>query len=473
MNAFVKNIANQETTTTNGMPALKSSASACVDLFYAIGASRGKHIIPQFAAAYEEDQRIAGRIALYARDVRQGMGEREIFRSILRYLENRNPDMALAFIAKVEKLGRWDDLLVFSTDALKRCAYAAIRNALISEQSALCAKWMPRKGKIAEELRSYLGMTPKQYRKTLVTLTKVVETQMCAKEWDSINFSHVPSVAASRYRKAFFRNSPAYAEYVSKLAKGDTSVKINAAAIYPHEVIKGLPSSLYYTHVFSKTEREAIVAQWNALPNLVGNASILPLVDVSGSMCVPAGTSKSVQCIDVAVALGLYLSDKNTGAFKDTFMTFSTDPELLTVKGDVVSKMDQMVKSSWSMSTNISKAMDKILSHAKAFNVPQSDMPKTLLILSDMQFDRCTSFEAKAQEVFQAKFAQAGYEMPRIVFWNLSAHSNVPVKSTESGVALVSGYSPNILKAILSDNLEEFTPEAIMLKAVMSERYDF
>lgn len=472
MNAFVQNIANQTTVTTNGMPALKGTANSCVDLFFAIGASRGKNIIPQFIAAYLENRNLAGRIALYARDVRNGMGERELFRSILKHLEGRDPDMAAALIPKVQELGRWDDLLVFSTDALKRMAYSEIREAL-KAGNALCAKWMPRKGSIAKELREFLVMSPKQYRKTLVSMTNVVETQMCAKEWDSINFSHVPSLAASRYRKAFMRNTPEYQKYVAALVSGnDPKVKVNAGAVYPYDVIKNA-LSFYYGNRLSVTERDFMVKQWEALPNLVGDASVLPMVDVSGSMQCPAGGSKSITCIDVAVSLGLYVADKNTGAFKDTFLTFSGKPELLNLRGNVVDKLVQMVKSDWGMNTDISAAMDKILSHAKTFKVSQSEMPQTLLIMSDMQFDRCASFNAKAFDVFKHKFEQAGYTMPKIVFWNINAHSNVPVKATESGVALVSGFSPNILKAILANNLEEFTPEAIMLEAVMSERYNF
>jgi hypothetical protein len=168
----------------------------------------------------------------------------------------------------------------------------------------------------------------------------------------------------------------------------------------------------------------------------------------------------------------LYLADKNVGKFKDTFLTFSGSPELLHLKGNIVQKVQQMVKSNWAMNTDLVKAMDKILKVAKDGNVPQEEMPQMLLILSDMQFDQCARFDDSAMDMIRRKFEAAGYEMPKIVFWNLNAHDNVPVKYDTRGVALVSGFSPVIMKAVLSGDTDQFTPEAIMMKAVMVPRYD-
>jgi len=298
-------------------------------------------------------------------------------------------------------------------------------------------------------------------------MTTVVETKMCAGDWDNINFSHVPSVASRNYKKAFNRHTPLFAEYVAKLVSGDKTVKVNANAIFPHDVLKGIAHS--YAKL-DKTETDHVIAQWDALPNYVGDASILPLVDVSGSMTtsVPGST---VRCLDVAVSLGLYLADKNKGAFKDTFLTFSSKPQLVTLKGNIVDKVTQMSKSDWEMSTNLHAAMDKILSVAVKGNVPASDMPAMLLILSDMQFNQCARFDDTAMQMIERKFADAGYVVPQIVFWNLNASDNVPVKADKSGVALVSGFSPSIMTSLLAADMEQFTPEGIMLKTVMSDRY--
>jgi len=467
MNAFVNAVANQEARTANGMKARKSTAKACVDLFYKIGASRGKNIVGDFTAAYVENGDVALRIAQWARDVRGGAGERQLFRDILVHLEKRDPDAALALLKKVPEVGRWDDIFVFTSPDLKSAAYTMLGDALRA-RNGLAAKWTPRKGQIAAEVRAFFGMTPKQYRKSLVALTKVVETQMCAGDWDNINFSHVPSVASRNYKKAFNRHTPLFAEYVAKLVSGDKTVKVNASAIFPHDVLKGVAHS--YTKL-NKTETDHVIAQWDALPNYVGDASILPLVDVSGSMTtsVPGST---VRCLDVAVGLGLYLADKNKGAFKDTFLTFSSKPQLVTLKGNIVEKVDQMSSSNWEMSTNLHAAMDKILSVAVKGSVPASDMPAMLLILSDMQFNQCARYDDSAMEMIERKFEAAGYSMPQIVFWNLNASDNVPVKADKTGAALVSGFSPSIMTALLSADMDQFTPEGIMLKTVMNSRYD-
>jgi len=470
MNAFVTAIANQEARTANGMKARKSTANKCVDLFYTIGASRGKNIVPAFTAAYVEDADLTLRIAQWARDVRGGAGEREIFRSVLVHLEKTNPDAALALLAKVPELGRWDDIFVFQTPKLKTAAYTMLGDALRA-QNGLAAKWTPRKGKIAAEIRVFFGMSPKQYRKSLVALTRVVETQMCANDWDAINFSHVPSVASRNYKKAFAKHTPKFAEYVAALVKGEAGVKVNANAIFPHDVLKGVVGS-YGRKTLSKTELDHVTAQWNALPDYVGDASILPIVDVSGSMGCPAGGKGDVTCMDISLSLGLYLADKNRGVFKDTFLTFSDKPELLTLKGDIVQKLDQMRKSDWGMSTNLHAAFEKILSVAVKGKAPQEDMPAMVLILSDMQFNQCVKHDDSAMEMIERKYEAAGYTCPKVVFWNLSASDNVPVKSDKSSAALVSGFSPAIMASLLGADVEQFTPFGIMQKTVMIPRYD-
>ena len=471
MNTFVNAVQNQSARTENGMLARKGTANACVDLFFKAGASRGQDITKQFVAALVENEDVALRIALWLRDVRGGAGERELFRQIVKYLEKNRPELATKLLPKIPEVGRWDDVLVFETDVLKHKAFTMLGDAL-REKNGLAAKWTPRKGVLAMEIREFFGMSPKFYRKSLVEMTKVVEQDMCAKNWDAINFSHVPSVASARYKKAFFRNTEKYAEYVASLVKGDDpKVKVNAGAVYPHDVLKGVVG--HRETNFNKTELDLIVKQWEALENFIGDANVLPLVDVSGSMGVGVGVGNNskVTCLDVAVSLGLYLADKNVGKFKNTFLTFSGSPELLHLKGNIVQKCQQMVKSKWDMNTDLVKAMDKILKTAVEGNVSQEEMPQMLLILSDMQFDECAKFDDSAMQMITRKFEAAGYNVPTIVFWNLRAADNVPAKFDQRGVALISGFSPSIMKAVLSGDTEQFTPESIMLKTVMSDRY--
>lgn len=335
----------------------------------------------------------------------------------------------------------------------------------------LCSKWMPRKGIFAVNLRNLMELSPKSYRKMLVNLSNceeigvcVTEVKMCAKDWDNINFSHVPSVASSRYMKAFWKNAPdKYSAYKAALVKNDGSAKVNAGAVYPYDIIKSL------RHGGDTTVN---VAQWDALPNYMDSSNVLAMVDVSGSMECRAGNgTTNCTCLEIALSLGLYIADKSTGAFKDVFLTFSERPELLHLKGNLVSKLNQMNRSHWDMNTNLHSAFEKVLTHAKVHCVPEKDMPKFLVILSDMQFDHCARFDDSAMQMIERKYMDAGYKMPKIIFWNLNDRGNTPVEFNKQGVALVSGFSPSIMKSILKG--EEFTPRAIMLQTIMDERYDF
>jgi hypothetical protein len=250
-------------------------------------------------------------------------------------------------------------------------------------------------------------------------------------------------------------------------------VKVNAGAVYPYDVLRGRINS--YGVKFDKTELDLIQKQWEALPNYVGDGNILPLVDVSGSMSCPAGghgSNSKLSCMEVAVSLGLYLANKNTGKFKDTFLTFSTNPELLHLKGNINQKIDQMVKSNWAMSTDLNKAFAKILATAVGAGVPQNEMPEMVLILSDMQFNQCVNHDDSAIQMIARKYEAAGYTLPKVVFWNLNAsYGNSPVKFDKSGTALVSGFSPAVVKPLLAGDLEDFTPESVMLKTILSDRY--
>jgi hypothetical protein len=446
------------TTTENGMLTQTSSLRATVDLFFKVGASRGQDLTKLFERAYQEDREVTLRMTQWVRDARGGAGERAMFRSFLQYIEKFHFADLDAFLAKVPELGRWDDLLVLQTAEGRAKAFALIADGL-KEKNGLCAKWMPRKGKDAVELRHALGMSPKQYRKTLVTLTNVVETAMCAKNWDSINFEHVPSVAMARYQRAFGKNAAlAFSTYKAALVKGEA--KVNASALFPYDVIHSLRAN--------RDDARVCDAQWAALPNFVGDAMILPIVDVSGSMLNPQLTPGGITPMDVAVSLGLYLADKNTGPFKDLFLTFSSESQFVRLKGSLSEKFRQMSGADWGMSTDINKAFNEILGVALKNKVAPADMPKYLMILSDMQFNAAGSFTA--MDLIEKKYAQAGYEVPNVIWWNIAAKSGVPTSFNKQGAALVSGFSPSIVKSILK--AENITPQDVMMEALMDSRYD-
>lgn len=458
MTTFKQATDNQYTYTTNGMLAHQQTGSALTNLFYKIGSSRDVDIIPSFVAAFVEDEDKALRIALWARDARQGAGERKTFYSILKYLQVNDVLSLSKLLDKVPELGRWDDVL----QTLQPYSLSMIERGL-ANQDRLCAKWMPRKGPIANLIRKNLKLTPKEYRKLLVSLSETVEQKMCSKNWMNINYSHVPSKAMSIYAKAFQKNDATrFLQYIDDLKTNKT--KVNASAIYPYEIIHALRKG-------TKESQELFLQQWEALPNFVDSMSILPLVDVSGSMDTPNNSKSRVTNMDIAISLGLYLADKNKGAFKDLFLTFSQSPQLLHLKGNLLQKLQQMERSSWGMNTNIIAAMELILKTAVENLVPQSQMPSTLLILSDMQFDGCVHYNATAKDIIQKGFKRNGYTPPNIVFWNLDGSTkNVPARTNDLGVALISGFSPSILQSFLSG--EEMTPYSIMMKTIMKDRYN-
>lgn len=461
MNAFVEAVKSvpQVVRTENGMKTFDSSKSNLVDLFFSIGASRGKDLSTEFARALAQDETTALRLLMWARDVRGGAGEREVVRKILLNLEKTNPEALARVLPHLAEFGRWDDLLIFKTKEVKAKAFTMIGDALRAK-NGLAAKWMPRQGALAAEIRTFFGMSPKFYRKSLVELSKTVEQNMCAQDWTNINYSHVPSLAAARYQKAFKKHDAAgYEAYKAALVTGDA--KVNAAAVYPYDVIKS-----------NKFGGDATVmqAQWDALPNYIGDELVLPMCDVSGSMSCPVGGNANLTCMDVCVSLGLYLADKNTGPFKDMFLTFSAKSKIEILKGNLTAKLAQLQRSQWDMNTNLNAAFDEVLRVAKAGKVNAEDMPKYILIMSDMQFDQCTRYDDSAMQMIERKYAEAGYTVPNIVFWNLNARAGQsPVKFDKKGTALVSGFSPAILQSILA--AEDLDPTSVMMQTLNSARY--
>lgn len=469
------------TRTENGMRSLKSTLNANLDLFGSI--TRGRNLVPAFDAAYRENPDVALRVLQYARDVRGGQGERKIYRDILLHIERTNPALLIEshLLDNVAEIGRYDDLLIFVTDEVKAKAYAVFTKAL-SEKNGLAAKWAPRKGQVAAELRSFMGLTPKQYRKLVVRLTNVVETQMCANNWNEINFSHVPSVAMSRYLTAFHTKAgdrfSAYREALKRPDAKEKGVKVNAAALYPHQIVQmvggamdynGYNRSSYHNH----RDMDMAQAMWDALPDFMNDTSVLPMVDTSGSMtCNYYGGS--VRPLDVAVSLGIYTSSKTkNAAFRDLILSFSNRPKLQKVSGSLADRLTAMSKVPWDGNTNLHAAFDEILNVALRNNVPDSEMPGTLLIFSDMQFDGCVRYDDSALQMMRRKYEAAGYTMPRVVFWNLNDRGDKPVRFNEKGVALVAGFSPSVMKSVLASDLDNFTPENVMLATVMKDRYNW
>ena len=452
------------TLTENGMVTNPTTLNKCVDLFFSIGAMRGKSqdkVVSLFNEAYNENPLVASKLLFWSRDVRSGAGERQIFRDILTHLTTTSPQTVRKNIGLIPEFGRWDDVLVLVGTELEDDMFILIKDSL-TNGDALCAKWMPRKGDVANRLRKLFRFTPKEYRKMLVNLTNVVESKMCAKDWESIDYSKLPSLASSRYQKSFVKNdTERYDEYKKALIDG--TAKVNAGAVYPYDIIKSISQG-----------GDTIVSekQWESLPNWMegSNERVLPVVDVSGSMCCPAGGNDNLTCMDVAISLGMYISERNEGNFKDAFVTFSNNPQLQYLTGGLKERLNKLRRSDWGMSTDLEAVFNLILNQAKTYNIPQDKMPTKIMILSDMQFNQATRSDLGSQSMIESMYEVAGYKKPDIIYWNLNASgANFPVEFDKDGTALVSGFSPSILKPLL--NGKNMTPESIMMETVNDERY--
>lgn len=452
--------------TYNGAVTNATSFNACLDLFNTIGSSRGRDVTAQFDRALAENPEVALRMVQWVRDCRGGAGERELFRQILRNLNTKPAykEAAIAILKKVPTLGYWKDLIkLYDVTDFRPTINEMITFGLASEDG-LCAKYMPRKGKEASKIAAALGLTQKQWRKLVVSMSNTVEQKMCAKKWDDIDFGKLPSLASARYQKAFMKNAEArYNEYIAALEKGEA--KINAGAVYPYDVLKS-----------SRTGNDAVATQqWKAMPNYMEGTDerVLPLIDVSGSMCTGTAIA-GLSAMDVAISLGMYLSERQDGKFKNHFMTFSDRPRMEIIRDGMLShRFRQVQGADWGGSTNIQNAFTTLLNSATQYKVPADEMPTTVVILSDMEFN-CSWVNGRSESAFRmidAEYAKHGYSRPKLVFWNLAGRAgNVPVTQGEGGTAMVSGFSPAIMTSVLG--AKDFNPNAIMLEALMVERYD-
>jgi hypothetical protein len=435
--------------TLNGAVTHSSSLDKLVDMFFLAGASRKMSeadIIKVFIAARVEDKNLAYKCLFWSRDIRGGAGERRFFQIIMKYVRaNYSKDWKQLY-QHIPTFGYWKDLLMQTPDQeLIEFVISRLR-----EDGLLC-KWMPRHGDWFRSVRRVMAIPPKDLRGILVRSTKVVEQQMCANKWDQINYSHVPSLAFNLYKKAFERHDTRrFGMFLADAVEGKE--KVNAGAIFPYQLYQS----------FKKGENaNSIIGQWNNLPNYVGEGSFLPICDVSRSM--------TGMPMDISVSLGVYLSERNKSIFKDAFITFSTRPVMQYLKGNVVERFHQLEKAQWNMTTNLQAAFALILGAATKNNLAPEDLPSTVIIISDMEFNACVN-GGNNMDGIRHQYKAAGYTLPNVTFWNVNGRvGNVPAQASDKGVALVSGASPAIVKSVLSG--ADFSPRGIMLQALTAERY--
>jgi hypothetical protein len=470
------------TFTQNGALTKATTKSSVLDFFALGGALRNRaenEVTNLFEQAFLENELLALKAIFYIRDPRGGQGERKTFRSVLKWLVAHYPAVVKKNLALIAEYGRWDDLLVLLGTSLEKDMVKLIKAQLKKDLASLdgdrnislAGKWLPGENTSSQEtveqaraLRTALGMSQKAYRKMLSALRakiNIVERLMCSQEFSAINYEQVPSRAAMIYRKAFEKQDPIrYAVYKASVEKGEA--KINTSTLYPYDLLRNVRSGNW---------DQTIELQWKNLPDYLdgdkGNG--LVVCDVSGSMT--RSLYGNVPPIDVSVSLAIYIAERNKGLFKDHFITFSTTPELQhIVTGTLQDKYFALSRSAWTMSTNLEAVFDLVLSKAILGKVPKNEMPSTLYIISDMEFDAAsrgtTNFEA-----IKSKYATSGYKMPRLVFWNVDAKSDqVPITTNDKGVVLVSGCNPSILKSLLANkNVGAYD---LMLEVLNAPRYD-
>jgi len=455
MSQLVNATRQYNTTTANGAVTHSTSLNACLDLFFIAGASRRMQesdIITMFERARAENKDLAYKILFWARDARGGAGEKRFFQVLMNHISKQYAYEYDQLAIHIPEFGYWKDVFKIENPTDNNLNWIATQ-LNESPNANLLAKWFPRKGKWFSAMHKYLKLTPKEFRKKLVSMTKVVETQMCANEWDKINYGQVPSVAMNQYRNTFLTHDRVrYADYIADVQAGKQ--KINASVLFPHQLYQAINNGEW---------ADAVEAQWDNLPNYMADTTerIIPVCDVSGSM---EGLP-----MDVSVSLGIYISERNKGIFKDAFLTFSERPEMNYLTGSLSQRMRQLSDADWGMSTNLQATFDLILNSAVRESLPESEMPTKLLIISDMEFNEADRNQTNLDSIRQ-KYSNAGYKMPEIVFWNVNGRmGNVPASVNDSGIGLVSGFSPSILKSILKGEI--YSPLQLMLDTVDTARY--
>lgn len=504
--AFLQNLIDQtnKTTTTNGAVTHMTSNSHVLDYFAQGSALRNRDeesMKSLFNKSFAEDPLLTMKILFYSRDIRGGQGERSTFNKLLKYASTISPDAVRKNLHLISEYGRWDDLFCLIGTALEDDMFNLIEKQLKedikSEYPSLLAKWLKSENtssldsrRIAVLTAQKLNMSPRVYRKTLSALRKkinIVETHISNKNYSVIDYSKLPAKAAMIYRKSFFKyDKERYIEYLENLKKNDGTVKVNAASLFPYEIVEKVYLN-YSNYDITEETKVLMDSMWKALPDYINgnNLNGIVVADTSGSM--------HGKPILMSISLALYLAERNSGPYKNHFITFSETPKLQEVIGtDLYSKVNNLSKADWGNNTNIEAVFDLILNTAIQNKVSNEDIPKKIFIVSDMEFDACSSSNSYKSERFsfyrnanvfglneqktlfeeiKKKYEDAGYSMPGIVFWNVnSIKDNIPMAMSESGVQLVSGANPVLFETLLANQF--IGAYELMLKEIGKPRYD-
>lgn len=486
---------NAKTLTENGAIAYESSGKYLLDFNFKLSQYRNitmEQIKSDFSKVYFEDPLIATKFIFYVGDVRGGLGERKVFNACIEWLADNKPEIAKVMLSLIPEYTRWDNLIRLTTNKnvgdwafdIVKCQLQDDYNRMMSnEPISLCAKWMPSINtsskdtvRLAYYLCGKLEITPRKYRKMLSTLRRyldVVEVKTSSSDWGSILYKTVPSRANIKYNQAFLRHDEKRRlKYLESVQKGES--KINASVLQPHEIVSGYIKNYGWRSEINDYNI-ALEEMWKSLPDISIENSLV-VRDGSASMLCPTGSGKNT-CLDVATALAIYCSEHNSKEWKDKFITFSRKPKFVdlsnceTLRDKLVRCYDENDVSN----TDIAATMRLILETAIKNNCRQEDMPKNIIIISDMQFDSYgygsfnwdkTLFEKIAEEYYEY-----GYLLPKIYFWNVSSRefNTIPMQDNELGLVLCSGFSTTNMKMFMSG---EINPYKVLLEQINDDRYD-
>ena len=476
--------------TENGARAYTTQGNALTDLFAQIGALRPRteqEIARKYAEAFSVDPLLATKMLFYAGNVRGGLGERRTFRTCLRWLAENHPSIVIKNAALIPHFNRWDSMFVLVGTAAEKEMWKIIADQLNSDMAvvaasktthkpqpiSLLAKWMPTETASAKNTRDLafhtmrnLGLTPRTYRKVLTALRKhlkVVEATMSAREWQAIQYAQVPSYAMKNYRKAFAKHDPdGFTAYKTSLVKGET--KVNASTLFPYDLVAQYSRGGYGGR--NCQEDTIVEAQWKALPNYVsGENNILIMADVSGSMYG--------RPMDTSIGLATYFAQRNSSVYRNLYMSFTDQPHFIELREgcSLAEAVRTLYQTDVGYNTNLEKAFDYILMHAVQHQVPDNEMPKALVVISDMEIDSYIQWNGlDFVGTMRQKFARYGYSLPTLICWNVEARNDTFL-SKQEGVLYVSGQSPSVFKQ-LCQSLEGKTTWDLMIETLSDKMYD-
>ena len=473
------------TRTENGAVALKTTSDARLDLFGVIGSLRGAEkvrIERLFSEAYHEDPLFATRIAFYARDVRGGLGERETFRTIIRYMAKMHPEALRPNLDLIGVYGRYDDLYCLIGTPLENEMWEAMKAQFEEDRRSLgegnvvslLAKWIKTADASSAKTRELgiltarkLGYSVYEFKRIVRALRRrigITEALMSAGRWDEIQYSAVPSRAMMIYRRAFERHDrERYEKFINRAVSGEE--KIHAATLYPYDIVEKVMSMRGSFYGYKVIEDPALEAQWRQLPDYVEpGTNALVIADTSGSMHGrPLATS---------VGLAVYFAERNHGEFHNMFMSFSGSSSIQVLRGKTLAqKINSIDMNDWENNTNLQAAFKHVLDIAIRNHVSPEDMPKSLIVISDMEIDNCGDRQWTFYEKMEEAFRRLGYQIPNIVFWNVaSRHDVFHADKKRKGVQLVSGQSASVFRQVMQT--VGMTPVEAMEKIINSERYE-